>query len=71
MTFDEALALSQQQDTESPAEREEREVIEAGRALDLETDREAVEAADQVAIDWAEEAEKDKTEASYRTHWYY
>ena len=71
MTYDEALALSQQQDFESPSETEEREVIEAGRILDIEDDREAVDRADEIALDFAERMAQEATLDSYRTHCYY
>jgi hypothetical protein len=51
MTYDDALYGAWMQDTESPSEAEEREVVEAGRALDLESDSESVERDDVAALD--------------------
>lgn len=71
MTYDDALYGAWAQDTESPSETEEREVVEAGRALDLETDSESVERDDIAALDYATMMDERRTEQSYAAHWHY
>ena len=71
-TFDQAQADSWAQDFETPAEREERELVEAGRVLDTMTDAQLVEDADAEAEDFAYAramAETHRSEAV--TFWYY
>lgn len=71
MTYDDAQYRAWAQDTESPSEAEEREVVECGRALDLESDSESVERDDVAALDYATMQDERRTEQSYAAHWYY
>ena len=71
-TYDQAQESSWAQDFESPSEREEREVIEAGRYLDIASDEALVEWADGVADDIATaRAEHDTLRTEAVTFWYY
>jgi hypothetical protein len=71
-TFDQAQESSWAQDFETPAEAEEREAVEAGRVLDIMSDRALVEDADAEAeglASYMAEQETLRTEAA--TFWYY
>lgn len=71
-TFDQAQHDAWAQDYETPAEREEREVVEAGRVLDIMTDQALVEDADTEAEEWASAMAQEETYRSEAvTFWYY
>lgn len=69
MTYDDALELMWTMDHESEEEREERELVMAG--VWVETDKDAVDRADEAAQDTMERMAQDATLQSYRTHWHY
>jgi hypothetical protein len=71
-TFDQAQHDAWAQDFETPAEREERDLVEAGRVLDTMTDAQLVEDADAEAEEWATAmAEADTLRTEAVTFWYY
>ena len=69
MTYEDAQELMWTMEQESPTEREEREAVISGAWV--ETDKDAVDRADEVAQDIAERMAQDATLQSYRTNWYY